>query len=71
MAQALSELKPEPNTWMIGDTETDLIAAQTHGIRVIGVLSGIRDHDRLVQYQPDRIVADLAAAVDYIFDRSD
>jgi phosphoglycolate phosphatase-like HAD superfamily hydrolase len=70
MAQALSELKPEPNTWMIGDTETDLIAAQTHGIRVIGVLSGIRDRDRLAKYQPDRIVADLAAAVDYIFDRS-
>jgi phosphoglycolate phosphatase-like HAD superfamily hydrolase len=67
MAQALSELKPEPNTWMIGDTETDIIAAQTHGIRVIGVLSGIRDRDRLVQYQPDRIVADLAAAVDYVF----
>jgi phosphoglycolate phosphatase-like HAD superfamily hydrolase len=67
MAQALSELKPEPNTWMIGDTETDIIAAQTHGIRVIGVLSGIRDLDRLEQYQPDRIVADLATAVDYVF----
>jgi phosphoglycolate phosphatase-like HAD superfamily hydrolase len=70
MAQAMAELKPEPNTWMIGDTETDVIAAQTHGIKVIGVLSGIRDRDRLVQYQPDLIVADLAAAVDYIFDRS-
>jgi phosphoglycolate phosphatase-like HAD superfamily hydrolase len=66
MAQALSELKPEPDTWMIGDTETDIIAAQTHGIRVIGVLSGIRDLDRLEQYQPDQIVADLAAAVEFI-----
>jgi phosphoglycolate phosphatase-like HAD superfamily hydrolase len=70
MARAMAELKPEPNTWMIGDTETDVIAAQTHGIKVIGVLSGIRDRDRLVQYQPDLIVADLAAAVNYIFDRS-
>jgi phosphoglycolate phosphatase-like HAD superfamily hydrolase len=70
MAQALSELKPEPTTWMIGDTETDIIAAQTHGIKVIGVLSGIRDIDRLEQYQPDRIVSDLAAAVDHAFDRS-
>lgn len=69
MAQALSELKPDPDTWMIGDTETDIIAAQTHGIRVIGVLSGIRDLDRLEQYQPDRILADLAAAVEFIFDR--
>jgi phosphoglycolate phosphatase-like HAD superfamily hydrolase len=67
MAQALIDLKPESNTWMIGDTETDIIAAQTHGIRVIGVLSGIRDLDRLEQYQPDRIVADLAAAVEFIF----
>jgi phosphoglycolate phosphatase-like HAD superfamily hydrolase len=47
-----------------------VIAAQTHGIKVIGVLSGIRDRDQLVQYQPDLIVADLAAAVDYIFGRS-
>jgi phosphoglycolate phosphatase-like HAD superfamily hydrolase len=69
MAQALAELKPEPNTWMIGDTETDIIAAQTHGIGVIGVLSGIRDLDRLEQYQPDRIVPDLAAAIEFIFDR--
>ena len=68
MAQALSELKPEPDTWMIGDTETDIIAAQTHGIRVIGVLSGIRDLDQLKQDRPDRIVADLAEAVDFIFD---
>jgi phosphoglycolate phosphatase-like HAD superfamily hydrolase len=68
MAQALAELKPEPNTWMIGDTETDIIAAQTHHISVIGVLSGIRDLDRLAQYQPDKIVANLADAVDLILD---
>ena len=66
MAQALSELKPEPNTWVIGDTETDIITAQTHNIRVTGVLSGIRDLDRLKQYQPDKIVSDLAAAVELI-----
>jgi phosphoglycolate phosphatase-like HAD superfamily hydrolase len=69
MAQALSELKPEPNTWMIGDTETDIIAAQTHGINVVGVLSGIRNLDRLEQYQPDKIVDNLADAVNFIFDR--
>jgi phosphoglycolate phosphatase-like HAD superfamily hydrolase len=69
MAQALSEFKSAPNTWMIGDTETDIIAARTHGIKVIGVLSGIRDLDRLEQYQPDQIVSNLAAAVEFIFDR--
>jgi phosphoglycolate phosphatase-like HAD superfamily hydrolase len=69
MEQALIDLKPDPDTWMIGDTETDIIAAQTHGIKVIGVLSGIRDLDRLKQYQPDKIVDNLADAVDFIFDR--
>lgn len=69
MAQALTELKPEPNTWMIGDTEADIIAAKTHHIKVIGVLSGIRDRDRLAQYQPDRIVPNLAAAIEFILDR--
>ena len=67
MAQALIDLQPDSNTWMIGDTETDIIAAQTHGIKVVGVLSGIRDLDRLAQYQPDQIVDNLAAAIDFIF----
>lgn len=69
MTAALSELPPDPNTWMIGDTEADIIAAKTHGIKVIGVLSGIRDRDRLAQHQPDKIVANLAAAIELIFDR--
>jgi phosphoglycolate phosphatase-like HAD superfamily hydrolase len=63
MAQALTELKPDPNTWMIGDTETDIIAAQTHKIGVIGVLSGIRDRDRLEQYRPDAIVDNLTYCI--------
>lgn len=66
MARALAELKPEPNTWMIGDTETDILAARTHGIPVVAVLSGIRDRDRLAAHQPDAIVPDLAAAVESI-----
>jgi phosphoglycolate phosphatase-like HAD superfamily hydrolase len=64
MNQALGELEPEPDTWMIGDTETDIIAAQTHQIRSIGVLSGIRNRDRLAIHQPDLIVTDLTKAVD-------
>jgi len=69
MTTALTELKPDPDTWMIGDTEADIIAAQTHHIGVIGVLSGIRNRDRLEQYQPDKIVDNLAEAVEFIFDR--
>jgi phosphoglycolate phosphatase-like HAD superfamily hydrolase len=66
MDRSIAELKPDPNTWMVGDTEADIVAAQTHQIKVIGVLSGIRDRDRLAQYQPDKIVANLAEAVDFI-----
>lgn len=68
MAQALLELKPDLDTWMIGDTETDIIAAQSHGIKVIGVLSGIRDIDQLLLYQPDKIVENLATAVEFILE---
>jgi hypothetical protein len=34
---------------------------------MIGVESGIRDRTQLQSYQPDLIVANLQAAVDFIF----
>ncbi len=68
MTQAMTELKPDPNTWMIGDTEADIVAAKTYDLQVIGVLSGIRNRDRLDRYQPDKIVANLAEAVNFILD---
>jgi phosphoglycolate phosphatase-like HAD superfamily hydrolase len=70
MARSISELGADADTWMIGDTEADLIAAQTHNIPVIAVLSGIRDREHLEKYQPDLIVPDLATAVATIFDRA-
>jgi phosphoglycolate phosphatase-like HAD superfamily hydrolase len=66
MATALIDLGMDENTWMVGDTEADLLAAQAHQIRVIGVLSGIRDRDSLAQYRSQAIVPDLAAAVELI-----
>jgi phosphoglycolate phosphatase-like HAD superfamily hydrolase len=69
MARSIAELGADADTWMIGDTEADIIAAQTHEIPVIAVLSGIRDREHLERYQPDKIVPDLAAAVAAIVDR--
>lgn len=66
MAKALEELTTAADIWMVGDTEADLIAAKTHNIKVIGVLSGIRDRDRLSIHQPDLIVNDLAEALEAI-----
>jgi phosphoglycolate phosphatase-like HAD superfamily hydrolase len=70
MNQALCELPSASVTWMVGDTEADIIAAKTHGIPVIAVLSGIRDRPRLLQYNPDWVVQDLNEAIDIIATKS-
>ncbi len=70
MARALKELPPVKDTWMVGDTEADIIAAKTHNIKVIGVLSGIRDRNNLDRYQPDFIVSNLDSAVNLIREKT-
>lgn len=66
MAKALEELPPVADLWMVGDTEADIVAAKTHNVKVIGVLSGIRDRASLERYQPDLIVDNLPEAVEAI-----
>jgi len=69
MARALAELPPASDVWMVGDTEADIIAAKTHGVKVIGVLCGIRDRTQLEMHQPDLIANNLSEAVEIILDR--
>lgn len=66
MARALAELAPCENVWMVGDTEADIAAAKSYNIPFVGVLSGIRDRDRLEQYQPNFIVNNLSEALDLV-----
>jgi phosphoglycolate phosphatase-like HAD superfamily hydrolase len=33
MERALRELPPTSDVWMVGDTEADMIAAKTHGVK--------------------------------------
>ncbi|WP_414527344.1 HAD family hydrolase [Nodularia chucula] len=66
MQRALAELPPATETWMVGDTEADIAAAQKYGIQVIAVESGIRDRTQLEIYQPNLIVQDLSTAVQLI-----
>ncbi len=66
LAQALAELGDDEDTWVIGDTEADLVAAETHQLRSIAVLSGIRDRHFLEQYRSNAIVPNFTAAVDMI-----
>lgn len=66
MERALAELPAADDVWMVGDTEADMVAAKTHGVKAIGVLSGIRDRPRLEMYEPQLILNNLAEAVDFI-----
>jgi phosphoglycolate phosphatase-like HAD superfamily hydrolase len=68
MARALEELPSVADTWMVGDTEADITAAKTHGVKVMAVESGIRDRTQLELYHPDLIVKDLSVAVDLILE---
>ena len=66
MERALKELSPAAGTWMVGDTEADIIAAKTHGVPVIGLLCGIRNRTQLEKHQPDIIMENLQEAVDFL-----
>ncbi len=66
MERALAELPIADDTWMVGDTEADIITAKNHGVKVMAVLCGIRDRTQLELYQPDLIVKDLSEAVDLV-----
>ncbi|MGB3691645.1 MAG: HAD family hydrolase [Spirulinaceae cyanobacterium] len=70
MAKALAELPEASASWMIGDTEADMIAAKTHQIKSIAVLSGIRDRPQLEKYQPNFIVNNLSEAVELVWQES-
>ena len=66
MERALAELPPADDTWMVGDTEADIITGKNHGVKVMAVLCGIRDRTQLELYQPDLIVKDLSKVVDLV-----
>jgi phosphoglycolate phosphatase-like HAD superfamily hydrolase len=70
MTRALDQLPAASATWMIGDTEADMLSAKSNGIPVIGVLSGIRDRTQLTRHEPDAIVNNLGEAVAVILSQS-
>lgn len=70
MERALVELPPTNDTWMVGDTEADIITAKRSSVKVMAVLCGIRDRAQLELYKPDLIVKDLHEAVDLVLCRA-
>lgn len=63
MQQAQAALPQVQEQWMIGDTEADIFAAQSHNINAIAVLSGIRNQTQLEKYQPREILPNLMASI--------
>ncbi|WP_181256755.1 HAD family hydrolase [Merismopedia glauca] len=63
LAQAIAEQLPFgcdcDRTWMVGDTEADLIAAQAAGVKSIALTCGIRNQQVLEQFSPTEIFSDL------------
>ncbi|WP_017327963.1 HAD family hydrolase [Synechococcus sp. PCC 7336] len=66
LAKALAELPPAACSWMIGDTEADLVAGSTHRIPTLGLLCGIRNRRQLERYKPAAILPSLANATSFI-----
>lgn len=66
MQRAMRELPACDAVWMVGDTEADILAAQSADIPVIGLLSGIRNREQLQRYGPLRIMANLGEATEFI-----
>ena len=66
MKQAQSSLPSVDAQWMVGDTEADILAAQSHNVPAIAVLSGIRNQTQLEKYQPNQIVANLVESIETI-----
>jgi phosphoglycolate phosphatase len=53
-------------SWMIGDTEADILAGRAMEIPTIGLTCGIRSERQLSQLQPTLIKTDLLCAAHYL-----
>ena len=49
-------VETEKNDFFVGDTGKDIQAGKALGMRTIGVLSGFRNEERLLKYNPDFII---------------
>lgn len=69
IAEQSQAAKHPLSSWMIGDTEADLLAGQALSIPTIALTCGIRSHYYLQQFQPTGIHNDLLAAAHYLINQ--
>lgn len=63
LEQAIAHCSPKAaTTWMIGDTEADVLAGHATGVPTIALTCGIRSRTYLQKFQPTQIHADLPSA---------
>ncbi len=65
-AMAYSYRDSMTESWMVGDTEADVLAGQAMGIPTIALTCGIRSSAYLQKFAPSRIHADLLSAAHYL-----
>ncbi|MGG6240274.1 HAD family hydrolase [Nodosilinea sp. AN01ver1] len=58
------------HSWMIGDTEADIMAGQTLGIDTVAVTCGIRSSSYLQSFRPTHLLPDLWTACQKIQQRA-
>lgn len=56
-------------SWMVGDTEADIIAGQAQNIGTVALTCGIRSRAYLRQYQPEHICEDLVSVTHSVVGR--
>ncbi|MEO1593477.1 MAG: HAD family hydrolase [Cyanobacteria bacterium J06632_22] len=53
-------------TWMIGDTEADILAGQAAGISTMALTCGVRSHSYLENFSPTQLQPNLLSAVSQV-----
>lgn len=62
-ANLLAAKRIDPSSWLIGDTEADVLAARAAGLRCCAISWGIRSKEFLVEQRPDILVDHIADIV--------
>lgn len=60
-ADACQRYGTPERAWMLGDTEADILAGQSHNIGTVALTCGIRSRTYLSQFHPDHICEDLVS----------